>query len=262
MIGAGIIATLAIIAIFADFLAPYHFAYTDWESFLFPPSWSHPFGTDAAGMDIFSRIIYGIRISLSIGLLIIAIAGTVGTTVGLASGYIGGRFDDLMMRITDIFMSFPSLLLAMVVTVALGVNLTNILLAASITYWPIYARLVRGSTLAEKEKEYVEAARAVGMGKLRIMFTQILPNVGSELIILMTMNMGGAILLTASMSFVGLGARPPTPEWGAMVSKGRNYLGQAPWVALFPGLAILVCVMGFMLLGDGLRDVTDPKLRR
>jgi len=226
-----------------------------------PPSSPHPFGTDEVGQDIYSRVIMGTRLSLQIGLIIIFVAMGIGIPLGLAAGYLGGWVNEVIMRITDIFLSVPGLLLALAIVGALGPGIKNAMLALSIVWWPGYVRLVQGKTLALREELYVEAARSLGASKTRLLFSHILPNCASPIIVKASMDMGMAILFAANLGFIGVGAQPPEPEWGAMISAGRNYLPEHWWLATFPGLAILITVLGFNLLGDGLRDVLDPQSR-
>jgi len=226
-----------------------------------PPSSLHPFGTDEVGRDIYSRVIMGTRISLQIGLLIIFVAMGIGVPVGIIAGYLGGWVNEVLMRITDIFLSVPGLLLALAIVGALGPGIKNAMLALSIVWWPGYVRLVQGKTLSLREESFVEAAKSIGASKFRIIFGHILPNCTSPIIIKASMDMGMAILFAANLGFIGVGAQPPIPEWGAMISTGRNYLMNHWWMATFPGLAILITVLGFNLLGDGLRDVLDPQSR-
>jgi len=226
-----------------------------------PPSSPHPFGTDEVGQDIYSRVIMGTRLSLQIGLIIIFVAMGIGIPLGLAAGYLGGWVNEVIMRITDVFLSVPGLLLALAIVGALGPGIKNAMLALSIVWWPGYVRLVQGKTLALREELYVEAARSLGASKTRLLFSHILPNCASPIIVKASMDMGMAILFAANLGFIGVGAQPPEPEWGAMISAGRNYLPEHWWLATFPGLAILITVLGFNLLGDGLRDVLDPQSR-
>ncbi len=225
------------------------------------PSSKHPFGTDEVGRDIYSRVIIGTRLSLQIGLIIIFIAMGIGVPLGIIAGYFGGWVNEIIMRITDIFLSIPGLLLALAIVGALGPGIKNAMLALSIVWWPGYVRLVQGKTLSLREESFVEAAKSIGASKLRIVFNHILPNCTSPIIVKASMDMGMAILFAANLGFIGVGAQPPIPEWGAMISTGRNYLPDHWWMATFPGLAILVTVLGFNLLGDGLRDVLDPQSR-
>jgi peptide/nickel transport system permease protein len=226
-----------------------------------PPSTAHPFGTDEVGRDIYSQVIMGTRLSLQIGLIIILVAMGIGIPLGMAAGYLGGWVSEAIMRITDIFLSVPGLLLALAIVGALGPGIKNAMIALSLVWWPGYVRLVQGKTLALREESFVEAARSLGASRLRLLFFHILPNCTSPIIVKASMDMGMAILFAANLGFIGVGAQPPEPEWGAMISAGRNYLPDHWWLATFPGLAILVTVLGFNLLGDGLRDVLDPQSR-
>lgn len=226
-----------------------------------PPSPTHPFGTDEVGRDIYSRVIIGTGLSLQIGLIIIFVAMGIGVPLGIIAGYFGGWVNGIIMRITDIFLSIPGLLLALAIVGALGPGIKNAMLALSIVWWPGYVRLVQGKTLSLREESFVEAAKSIGASKLRIVFNHILPNCTSPIIVKASMDMGMAILFAANLGFIGVGAQPPIPEWGAMISTGRNYLPDHWWMATFPGLAILITVLGFNLLGDGLRDVLDPQSR-
>ncbi len=226
-----------------------------------PPSSTHPFGTDEVGRDIYSRVIMGTRLSFQIGLIIIFIAMGIGVPLGIIAGYVGGWLNEIIMRVTDIFLSIPGLLLALAIVGALGPGIKNAMLALSIVWWPGYVRLVQGKTLSLREESYVEAAKSIGASKLRVIFSHILPNCTSPIIVKASMDMGMAILFAANLGFIGVGAQPPIPEWGAMISTGRNYLPDHWWMATFPGMAILITVLGFNLLGDGLRDVLDPQSR-
>jgi peptide/nickel transport system permease protein len=225
------------------------------------PGAVHWFGTDEVGNDVYTRVVLGARVSLQIGLIITALAALVGVPLGIVAGYLGGALGELIMRVTDLFLSVPALVLALAVVGALGPGILNAMLAVALVWWPGYVRLLQGKTLALKQETYVEAARAVGTGRLRIVFVHILPNCVSPIVVKASMDMGTAILTAASLGFIGLGAQPPYPEWGAMISYGRNYLPTWWWYSAFPGLAIYLTVLGFNLLGDGLRDVLDPKSR-
>ena len=226
-----------------------------------PPSRAHWFGTDEVGDDVYTRVVLGTRVSLQIGLVITVIAALIGVPLGVVAGYVGGVTGEVILRVTDIFLAVPALVLAVAVVSALGPGIVNAVIAIALVWWPGYVRLVHGKALAVTQESYVEAARAVGMGRARIAFVHVLPNCLSPILVKASMDMGTAILTAASLGFIGLGAQPPNPEWGAMISHGRNYLPTWWWYSAFPGLAIYLTVLGFNLLGDGLRDVLDPKSR-
>ena len=259
LIGGGILCMLLLVALLAPVLAPYDPLAQDLYQRLQPPSIDHWFGTDDFGRDILSRIVYGSRISLRIGLIAISLALTGGTLFGLVAGYRGGMVDMLIMRLMDLMLAFPSILLAIAIVAVIGPGIENAILAVSIVLVPQFARLVRSSVLTVREATYVEAARALGATESRLLFYSILPNCTAPLIVQTTLGMGTAILDAAGLSFLGLGAQPPVPEWGAMLSGGRELLLRAPWVMTFPGLAIFTVVLGLNLFGDGLRDALDPK---
>lgn len=256
-----LISVLFFAGIFAPFLSPYDPVEISPERRLAPPDRAHPLGTDEVGRDILSRIIWGARISLQIGLTIVFMAAAVGLLVGLVSGYFGGILDQVLMRLTDMFISFPTLILAIAMTAALGPSLFNAVLAMIVVWWPIYARLIRGEVLAVKEKEYIKAIQALGARPGKILFRHVLPNAIDVVIVRASIDFGNAVMFCAALSFIGLGAQPPQPEWGAMVTTGRDYLRDAWWLVTFPGLAIFLTVMAFNLFGDSLRDFLDPKLR-
>jgi len=263
LIGLGIILTMVLIAIFAPFIAPYpgdaggavHF-----KEMFQSPSWKHSFGTDEVGRDVLSRIIFGSRISLTLGIVVLSVAVGVGIPLGLFAGYFGGKVETVIMRITDIFLSIPPLVLALVVTAMLERNLQNSMFAIAFTWWPWYARLAYGQTLSKKEEDFVEVSESLGASRLYIIFGEILPNMTSPLLVKITLDMGYAILAGAALGFLGLGAQPPTPEWGTLVSLGRIHLPKMWWLSTFSGLAIFVTVLGFNLLGDGLRDFFDVEV--
>jgi len=257
-----LIALFALGAVLAAIIAPYDPIVQALGSRLDPPSAAHWLGTDQLGRDIASRLLYGARISLFIGLVVVATAGLVGTAVGLVAGYAGGLVDEALMRFTEIFLAFPPLILAMAIAGALGPSLTNAIIAIAAVTWAVYARLVRGQLLSLRRREYVEAARSIGASGPRILLRHLLPNVLAPLLVQASFDMGAAIVAAAGLSFIGFGAQPPTPEWGVMISEGRNFISTQPWLSLFPGLAILLAVGAFNLLGDGLRDLSDPRLRR
>jgi len=260
LIGGGILCMLLLVALLAPVLAPYDPLAQDLYQRLQPPSIDHWFGTDDFGRDILSRIVYGSRISLRIGLIAISLALTGGTLFGLVAGYRGGMVDMLIMRLMDLMLAFPSILLAIAIVAVIGPGIENAILAVSIVLVPQFARLVRSSVLTVREATYVEAARALGATESRLLFYSILPNCTAPLIVQTTLGMGTAILDAAGLSFLGMGAQPPVPEWGAMLSGGRELLLRAPWVMTFPGLAIFTVVLGLNLFGDGLRDALDPKI--
>ena len=226
-----------------------------------PPSVEHPLGTDKLGREVLSRLLYGARISLFVGVAVVLIAGAVGTLLGVVAGYRGGWADEGLMRITDIFFAFPALILAMAIAGALGPSLQNALIAISAVTWPVYARLLRGQVLALKEREFILAARTVGVPEWQIVLRHLLPNMLAPLLVQASFDMGAAITAVAGLSFIGFGAQPPTPEWGVMISEARNYMATAWWLGTFPALAIMLVVGAFNLLGDGLRDLLDPRLR-
>lgn len=260
-VSAVIILLFLLAAIFAPLVAPYDPGKQDLLARLQPPSAKHWLGTDELGRDVLSRIIYGARVSLVIGLVPTAISMTIGTVLGLMAGYMGKTVDFIIMRLADIMLAFPSLLLAMVIMYTLGASLVNIFIALSLIQWAGTARVVRSQTLSLKEKEYVEAARSIGVSKWKIMFCHILPNCLPSLIVLFTLNIPGNILSESSLSFLGVGAKPPSTSWGLMVTRGKAYLFNDPVLALAPGVAILILVLAFNFLGDGLRDVMDPYLK-
>ena len=257
-----VIVALAICAVFAPLLAPYDPLAQALASRLEPPSPDHWLGTDQLGRDIASRLLYGARISLVIGVVVVTLAGVFGTFVGLIAGYAGGLVDEALMRVTEVFLAFPPLILAMAIAGALGPSLTNAIIAIAAVTWAIYARVTRGQLLSLRRREFVEAARAIGASRTRILVRHLLPNALAPLLIQGSFDMGSAIISAAGLSFIGFGAQPPTPEWGVMISEGRNFISTQPWLSLFPGLAILFAVGAFNLLGDGLRDLFDPRLRR
>jgi len=267
VVGLIVVAGFVLAAIFAPSLSPHDPVEISLYDQLKPPAWKdggsdkNILGTDDLGRDIFSRIIYGARVSLVVAVVSVGLAFVLGTLLGSISGYYKGALDNVIMRIMDIILAFPYLLLAIVVVAFLGPSLQNAMIAIGITYVPRFARIVRGSVLEECEKDYVMAAKAVGARDWRIIFIAILPNCLGPLIVLTTLSFASAILDAAALSFLGLGAQPPTPEWGAMIASSRSLILRASWVMTFPGIAILFAVLGFNLLGDGLRDALDPRLR-
>jgi len=259
MVGAAIILIWAVVAIAAPIVAPFDALAQKIEDRLGPPSAQHLFGTDELGRDVFSRVVYGARISLPVGLLVILFATLVGALVGALAGYIGGLFDLLIMRLADITLAFPSIVLALAIAAALGPSLKNALIAMILVWWPEYARLMRGQVLSVKNDDYVQAARTLGASDTRILLRHIIPNTLAPIIVKASLDAGSAILTIAALSFIGLGAVPPTPEWGAMISMGRFKFYQW-WLTTFPGLAVLSVVLGFNFLGDGVRDAFDPRM--
>ncbi|WP_407653452.1 ABC transporter permease [Brevibacillus ruminantium] len=260
MAGLLLLLTVTFAVIMAPVLAPFPVEEMNFAERLLPPDGKHLLGTDDFGRDIFSRLLFGGRVSLLMGLICVATASVIGVTIGVITGYYR-KLDIFIMQVIDIMLALPSLLLAISIIAVLGPGLTNAMIAIVIAVIPIYVRIVRSSVLSVREKEYVEAVRALGIRDHIILFKHILPNILSPIIVLSTIQFGTVILAAAALSFLGLGAQPPTPEWGAMVYVGKGFLGQAWWMSLFPGLAIMLVVLGFNLLGDGLRDALDPKLK-
>jgi ABC-type dipeptide/oligopeptide/nickel transport system permease subunit len=262
MASAALLLLLVFTAIFAPVLAPYDPLATQPEIRLAPPSWAHPFGTDDIGRDVLSRVIYGSRISLWVGLLAVGIGTLAGTIIGLVSGYWEGRLDLILQRVMDAVQTIPGLILALAIVSVLRPSTTNAMLAIAVVIIPGNSRIVRGAVLAAKQNRFVEAAQAIGCRDFRIIATHILPNVTAPILIIASIWLGNAILIEASLSYLGVGTQPPTPSWGLMLSStGRAFMEQAPWLAIFPGLAISLAVFGFNLFGDTLRDAWDPKLR-
>jgi len=263
MMGLCIMVAFVGIAFVCPWLAPYPEdrieVHTDQR--LLPPSRAHWFGTDDLGRDIFSRILLGTRISLHSAILVLLITISLGVFLGVVAGSFGGYVDEAIMRLTDIFLAFPRLILAMVIATILGPNVTNSIVAMSLSWWPVYARLVRGQALSLREQDFVLAARSLGASRGHLIVSHILPNCLSPVIIQASLDVGRVIMTSAALGFIGVGAQPPIPEWGIMISLGRNYFLDQPWIAAFPGLAIIVTVFGFNLFGDGLRDVLDPRWR-
>jgi len=267
---AGLIFIIAIVlvAAFAPWIAPYSPDLTNNAVFLKPPawqeggSWAYPLGTDAIGRDMLSRLIFGARLSLSIGIAVVALSIVVGIVLGLVAGYLRGVTEIAIMRLMDIILSLPSLLLAIVIVAILGPGLMNAMLAVAVIVLPHYVRITRASVITEMSKDYVTAARAIGTGRMRLMLNEVLPNCAAPLIVQATLGVSTAILDAAALGFLGLGAQPPASEWGTMLADAREFVLRAWWVVTFPGLMILIAVLAFNLLGDGLRDALDPKLKR
>lgn len=264
MLGLVILVMLALTAIFADVIADYDTKVIaqDIKNRLQGPSMEHWCGTDEFGRDIFARLVHGSRVSLVVGLISVSISLLMGGALGAIAGYYGGRVDNVIMRIMDIFLAVPSILLAMTIVAALGTSLINVMLAIGVSGIPGYARIVRASVMSIKDQEFVEASRTIGAKSPTTIFREILPNCLAPIIVQATLSVAGAILSTASLSFIGLGVQPPSPEWGAMLSGGRNYLRDALHLTLFPGLAIVITILALNLLGDGLRDALDPRLKQ
>lgn len=262
MLGFFIIVGFILVAILAPFITPYPESFNDLANVNKDPSADHILGTDTYGGDLYSKILWGSRVSLVTGFLVVGFAIVMGTVVGCVSAYYGGWIDEIVMRVTDIFLGFPSLVLAMVICAALGSSLENVMIAMAIVWWPAYARIIRGQALAIKERKFIEAAKATGASDFRIIWKHLIPNSFSPIIVQATMDLGTIIITSAALSFIGMGAGPGDAEWGRMVSDGREQLQFHPGVATLPGLAILVVCLGFNLFGDGLRDIMDPKMRR
>lgn len=257
-LGGLLIVGWVLVALAAPLLAPHAPDSVQIAQRLMAPSAEHWFGTDALGRDVFSRVLYGSRISLIAGIVVVVVSGIVGTLIGGLSTYIGGKFEEAMMRLTDVVMCFPPLILALAIAASLGIGVGNTIVAMLVVWWPKFARLARSVVIVQRNQEYVEAARVLGFGHARIFFRHVLPNSVGALIVLLTLDVGTAIITFAGLSFLGLGVVPPTAEWGAMISDGRELVEQW-WVATFPGLAILSIVVGFNFFGDGIRDWLDPR---
>jgi len=265
VVGLAGISTFMIVAVFGDLIQPYpedSRGAVHIDEVLLPPSSQNLFGTTALGRDLFSLVVAGSRISLLTAAITASMILAIGVCLGLAAGFIGGWIEEVIMRISDLFLSFPSLLLAMAITAALGPNLRNAMIAVAITWWPSYCRLTRGEVLSLKRREFVESARAIGASPLRLMFRHILPNCFAPIFVAMMLDIGLIILTTSSLSFLGLGAQSPTPEWGLLITTGRTQFLTHWWVTTFPGLALFVVVLSFSLVGEGLREVLDPRMVR
>lgn len=256
-----IVLMLILVAVFAPLIAPFAPDEVRVGQPLTPPNRTYLFGTDDLGRDMFSRIIYGARITLRIGLVIVAVEVLIGVTVGLIAGYFGGWTDAILMRFTDVMLAFPGIMLALAIVATLGPGLTNAIFAVALASWPVFARVVRSSVLTVRESEYITAGKLLGASHFQIMWRGILPNVLAPIIVLASLEFPAAVLVAAALSFLGLGAQPPTPEWGALLTDARNYIRSAPYLINIPGLAIFLTVLAFNLLGNTLRDVLDPRLR-
>lgn len=261
VIGGVIVATIVIIAIFAPFVAPYSFKMSDLNYALTPPGGKFLLGTDQYGRDILSRLIYGARLSLMVGLIAQTVNSLIGVTLGLFSGYYGGRIDDSVMGLTNIVLSMPVLILSLAIMAILGPGIINLLIALGAVGWTYTCRITRAETLSVREKDYIEAARVLGCSAFRILRKHVLPNILGPILVIATLGVADVILMAATLSFLGLGAQPPTPEWGAMLSRGRDYLYYAPWISISPGIALFITILGLNILGDGLRDFLDPHLK-
>jgi peptide/nickel transport system permease protein len=261
LIGLLIVVAWIIITLAAPLFAPYGPLQQNIVDRLQPPTPTYLFGTDQLGRDVLSRVLYGGRISMPAALAVVLLAGSVGTVVGAVAGFMGGAVEEAFMRVTDVFMAFPTIILAMAVTAALGPNIGNAIVAMVVVWWPNYARVVRSLVLTVKENEYVLASRAVGASEMRVLWRVVVPNSLAPVLVMGTLDLGNAILVFAGLSFLGLGAEPSTPEWGRMISDGLAFFDQW-WISAFPGTAIFTIVMAFNFVGDGLRDALDPRLRR
>lgn len=260
--GASIVLFFIIVAIFAPFIATYDPAVTNMQAIFLPPNATHYFGTDDIGRDVFSRVVYGTRISLFVGFIAVGISLIIGIILGLASGYYGGGVDSIIMRFTDIMLSFPTFFLILAVIAFLKPSLVNVMVVIGLTGWMGVARLVRAEVMSVKNREYITAAKLQGLSHKKIMFKHILPNVLSPIFVTATLSIAGAILLESSLSFLGLGVQPPTPSWGNILTDGQNNIINAWWLSFFPGLAIVFTALGYNLLGEGLRDLLDPKNKK
>ncbi len=255
------------LVIFGRWVAPYDFDYWDMANTTIPPIWEeggspeHLLGTDPLGRDVLSRLIHGSRYSLFIAVACIMVYGTIGVILGLMSGFLGDRTDMVIMRICDLWMAIPAIILTIMLVAILGPSMSTVIIAVGVTGWPGYTRIVRGECLSIKQNDYIRLARVAGCSNLRIMFSHIFPNVVNTLIVLVTLNIGQMIILTATLSFLGLGTQPPSPDWGLMVNEGRQYVSYAPWLVVLPCIAVLMAVLGFNLVGDWLRELFDPKQR-
>lgn len=261
MVGLVIFLSVFFMALFANIIAPHSFDEINISKALVAPQPMYPFGTDQYGRCIFSRVIYGSRIAFQVGLIVVIIESAIGITLGLLAGYYGGWLDRVVMFITDLTWALPPLIMALAIVTMLGPSLNNVVISIAVVSWAQFARIVRAKTQAIKNMPFVEAARAFGEGDFNIITRYILPNVLSPIIVLSTLALPQAILSTTSLGFLGLGAQPPSPDWGLILSEGINYIRQAPWISVFPGLAIVYTVLGFNLLGEGLRDLLDPRLK-
>lgn len=262
VVGAAVVLLVVVVAVFAAWVSPYGANQMNFSATLQGPSWQHWFGTDELGRDMLSRVIYGARASLGVGVGSALLAGLLGVSVGLVAGLTGGRTDTVLMRVMDVFFAFPAILLALTLVIVLGTDLRNIVIALGVIYMPQFARVARAATLAVREEQFVEAATAIGNRGTRVALRHVLPNILSPITVQLTVTVAYAMLAEAGLSFVGLGIQPPEPSWGAMLNSGKTYLEQYPHLTIFPGGCIMLAVFGFNFLGDGLRDLIDPRLRR
>lgn len=262
VVGAAVVLLVVAVAVFAAWVSPYGANQMNFSATLQGPSWQHWFGTDELGRDMLSRVIYGARASLGVGIGSALLAGLLGVSVGLVAGLTGGRTDTVLMRVMDVFFAFPAILLALTLVIVLGTDLRNIVIALGVIYMPQFARVARAATLAVREEQFVEAATAIGNRGTRVALRHVLPNILSPITVQLTVTVAYAMLAEAGLSFVGLGIQPPEPSWGAMLNSGKTYLEQYPHLTIFPGGCIMLAVFGFNFLGDGLRDLIDPRLRR
>ncbi|MDR7419692.1 MAG: ABC transporter permease [Armatimonadota bacterium] len=261
-VGLGVVVFFALLALFAPVVAPYSPTDADLAQRLAPRSAAHWLGMDQQGRDLLSRIIYGGRVSLVIGVIAVGVAAVIGLPLGAVAGYRGGWVGQVLMTLIDILLSFPAILVAIIIVALFGPGIRNAMIAIGVSQMPVYARLIRGEVIKLRSETFVEAARAIGLSERRVLIRHVLPNAVGPIIVQSTLNLAGAILSAAYLGFLGLGAQPPTPEWGAMLSDGRTYLRTAPHVAIYPGLAVMLVVLGFNLFGDGLRDALDPRATR
>lgn len=260
-IGAALCILLGLAALFAPAIELHDPTQMDFSLQFLPPSAQYPFGTDNLGRCIFSRVVEGTRVSLVVASLVVAFSAVFGTLVGLISGFVGGRVDTILMRIVDVFLAFPTIVFALAVSAVLGTGAINLVIALSLIMWTRFARITRGEVVLLRNEEFIESARALGNSRCSIVFRYLLPHVASKVIVLASLDIGSVILFCSSLSFLGLGAQPPSPDWGAMISDGKDYLRFAPWMSVYPGFAIALSAVAFNMLGDGLRDRIDPRMR-
>ncbi len=261
IVGGIMVAVLIVVAVFAPLLEGHDPTYMQTANQFIAPCAEYPFGTDNLGRCILCRVIEGARISLVTATLVVLFGAVLGSAIGLIAGFAGGKVDGFLMRVTDIFLAFPTIVFALAVSVVLGTGTINLIIALMCIHWTRYARLVRGEIVLLRNEEFIESARAIGNSSFKIATKYLLPSVASKIIVMMSLDLGSVILFCSSLSFLGLGAQPPSPDWGAMISDGRDYLRFAPWMSFFPGFAIAVSAIGFNLFGDGIRDLTDPRIR-